>query len=860
MYLMDKLKKKFESEDYEINPQDLNYKVGNTSGMDVGQVPAEIAERVGNLAQRGGGEMEILLNNPTTFQIDREDLYNTIEGLEIDVSLHSDPNIGYTSGYKTGQGRGFDVTRSYFTKYLREYASFKKEAEERSDLSFKLGRINPHISTDPMPALKERMAQDVGLDPFGFPISEYQDQFIEMRDEMGQNIFRNKDFLENFYKAFILSEVDDEYQIYGLFQRFSSEFRDEWRKAQADAANEFWRDITDISNVAEDEELSEKAAMLQSARMQDQGIEVAWLDLIRESNDDHEIKLENPFEIPESISSISGIFETNIEGEIERLEDFRIFGIQPQLGAVGQTVYSLENDNLADQLKQRVRNTILDEPRINDETREQILEDLEELPSNAEVRKAGLNLLREAMNVLWEGNGDKFLISVDTKLGVLQSRLDIQQTQILEMAQEEDLEEHAIGVMRGKEDYFEPEGAETKTPTQKHIDLLNALMNSFEQALWMESNLFYKIIPAWMSCSNKAFGDDDPDHKAFEAPEFIWEVLIEREYDIDGFGEEYLRKLESDSDFRQDIAAASAAVFVWSHFTQVEAQFDVDGYQYIDSNECTWVEWMNQYGIGVNFEAMYGSPNEELKIWRSKDIVAAARAINITARSQIESMHEDLYDAPAKFTIDMEHVSSFGADPWKDIEELIEMEEWIAENNNYNVIADKDRPLAPMVRMYHLTKPGNETRQSASGHTHGPFRHGDIQLYTWLHDMVKNGFTHSDERASIMYEVGGEMTGTVQKAKLSMNMIELGIEPDKVDPARVDPGKDYETEEEALIARFFGMDRPSFNQEWAKIEQHAFDPLKGLLEATEFDFTWTSSAAVEKRGNRPQEWQAEEYR
>ena len=853
------LLKKFKPEmDEDIEIQELNYKVGNTSGMDVGEVPAEIAERVGNLAQRGGGEMEVLLNNPTTFQIDREDLYNTIEGLGIDVSMHSDPNIGYTSAYKTAQGRGFDVTRSYFTKYLREYASFKKEAEERDDLNFRLGRINPHISTDQMPALKERMAQDVGLDPFGFPVSEYQDQFIDMRDERGQNIFRNKQFLENFYKAFILSEVDDEYQIYGLFQRFSSEFREKWRKAQAKAANDFWRDITDISNVKEDEELSEKAAMLQSARMQDQGIEVAWLDLIRESSEGEEIKLEDPIEIPESISSLTRNSESDIPRKIERIEDFNVFGINPSLGAIGQAVYSLENDPLADQLRGIVENAV-DNPALDEERKEQLSEDIEDLPSNSEVEKAGLKLLRKAMNKLWEGNGDDFLISVDTKVGVLQSRLDIQQTQILEMAQEEDLEDHAIAVMRGHEDYFEPEGAETKSPSEKHLDLLNQLMNSFEQALWMESNLFYKIIPAWMSCSNNSEDiDENTVHKAFEAPEFIWEVLIERKYDIDGFGEDYLRKLESDPDFRQDVAAASSAVYVWSHFTQVEAKFDVDGYQHLKSGGFTWVEWMNEYGIGVNFEAMYGSPNEELKIWRSKDIVAAARAINITARNQIESMHSELYNAPAKFTIDMEHVSSFGADPWRDIQDLIEMEEWIADNSNYNVIVDEERPLAPMMRMYHLTKPGNETRQSASGHTHGPFRHGDRQLYTWLYKMVQNGFTQSDERASIMYEVGGEQTGTVQKAKLSMNMIELGISPEELNPSRINPGEKYESEEEALIARFFGMDRPSYSREWAKIEEHAFDPLEGLLEAPEFEYTWTSSAALDRGKQR--EFPGEEYK
>jgi hypothetical protein len=863
-YLMSKLKERFESEDKEINPQELNYKVGNTSGMDVGQVPAEIAERVGNLAQRGGGEMEILLNNPSTFHIDREDLYSTIEGLQIDVSLHSDPNIGYTSAYKTGQGRGFEVTRSYFTNYLKEYASFKREKEERDDLSFRLGRINPHISTSPMPSLRERMAQDVGLDPFGFPISEYHDQFISMRDQAGQNIFRNPDFLENFYKAFILSEVDDEYQIYGLFQRFSPEFRQQWRKAQAKSLNKFWDSVSEYT----EDPLSEKIAMFEAAQMSDRGINTEWINLLRDKGES--VSIQDPIKIQLGRVSVTDQMDddeveqresvnesvSELEVEIENLNELFqtsevLFGQGiDQIRALSRIKDRIENENIIDDYLESIGSALPN----------QFKSDIEE-GANIENKYKILELIEEGLNKLWKGNGDLLLVSVQAKTSALNSRLDIEQTQILERAQEEDLEDHAVAVMRGDdEDYFEQEGAETKSPDRKHIDLLNSLMNNFEQALWMESNIFYKIIPAWMSSSNQEYEDDgELVHKAFEAPEFIWRVIVEREHGEQSFDEDYLRKLESDPDFRQDVVAASAAVYVWSHFTQVESQFDADRYQYIESDECTWIEWMNRYGIGVNFEAMYGSPNEELKLWRSKDIVAAARAINITARKDIDEFHDELHGSPAKFTIDMEHVSSFGIDPWKDMENLIEMEKWIANNNEWDVPADEEKPLAEMVRMYHLTKPGNETRQSASGHTHGPFRHGDTQLYTWLHDMVENGFTQSDERASIMYEVGGEMTGTVQKAKLSMNMIELGISPEELDPAKVDPGKEYRNEEEALIARFYGMDRPSFNREWAKIEDHAFDPLQGLLESEEFDHTWTSTAAL-KNDTRPQEFQSEEYK
>jgi hypothetical protein len=62
-----------------------------------------------------------------------------------------------------------------------------------------------------------------------------------------------------------------------------------------------------------------------------------------------------------------------------------------------------------------------------------------------------------------------------------------------------------------------------------------------------------------------------------------------------------------------------------------------------------------------------------------------------------------------------------------------------------------------------------------------------------------------------------------------------------------------------LIAKFFGIDESSTAAEWAKIEQHAFDPLEGLLEAEEFDFTYSGRAATDS-GTRPAEWMNEEYR
>ncbi|MFB6115437.1 MAG: hypothetical protein ABEK04_04020 [Candidatus Nanohalobium sp.] len=504
--------------------------------------------------------------------------------------------------------------------------------------------------------------------------------------------------------------------------------------------------------------------------------------------------------------------------------------------------------------------------------------------SKEEFKKKVKKELGDKLDELWYGEEkenatpENFLISVQSKKNAVIRNLDIEREKILEEAsdipaedfrsdsdKEWDLDEAAEAVLSGKKEFFEENGGE---PEELHRELLDVLTGqSFENEFWKESNMFYFIIPAWMTSSSES----EDGHEGWEAPEFIWETIVERRWG-DEFNlnlrnpdpddeEGYFDALEQSREFRMDVAAASAAVYFWSHFTQVEQEFQIDGNQHVPSDQgrYTWIEWMNKYGIGVNMEAMAGSPNEMFKLWRPKDMVTACRAVNITARENLEEIHEDLDKGLAKFTIDMEHTASFGVEPWKEMEILIEQEKWLADQD-YNVIVDEEKPLAYITRMYHLTKPGWETSQG-TGHTHGPFRKGDVELYEWLYKMVEAGFGRNEgEEAYVMYEIGGEQIGTVYQAQIAMDLIELGVDPDDLDPSRVDPGSDYRDEEEALMARFFGMDSPNYNREWAKIEEHAFDPLDGLLQAEGFDFTWSGSGAIDQGGNRPNEWKSEEYK
>ena len=844
-YLLNDLVEKFDVSEQSI--EELDYQVGNTSGIDVGEVPSDLAERVGNLAQRGGSIMEIKAENPASFRIDREDLYNIINRLGLDTSFHGDPNVGYTSAYRSSQGRGFKPTHEHFTKYLQELASFKQEKNARG-LDFDVRRINPHISTDPRPALEERMAQDVSVDPFGIPSGDFSDEAFRKRQEKKADIWANKEFLKTLYYTLYKRESQFAFQFFSSFAGYSESFDTIWKQVRHQAIWKILQEETE--GLPQKEKVREFILLSQTVTVSDQAVEGNWDKIVAQQ------ELEHPLTYM-TINQDTGEPEDQEEELLGDLED-PLSGDNPLSSPLGlRSIDSL------------LRNLEENSMTFEEDDADQVI----------------LNALDEALMKLWGApdlrGGEEAFISVEGKLTGLERRLDVQQLRVVEMAyrigQREryevngysglDIDQVAARVFAGEEEFFDER--DNRSIDELHRGLLKRVLEGqrFERLLRMESNLLYEILPAWMKNSDTEWSFEGEEvHRSYEAPRFLWETVVERRWDIDFRDPEsdnyYFRLLENNPEFRRDVAAASSALYVWGHFTQIDSRFEMGSSRNTGGDEgvYTWVEWMKKYEIGVNFEAMAGGSNQEFKIWRPKDIVAACHAVNLTARRQ-EGGFPGLDDAPLKFTIDMEHTATFGVEPWNEMELLAEQENWLHKNKEekgWDVKTREGLPFAEMVNQYHLTKPGLENSQGA-GHLHGGFRFGDKELYTWIYKLVENGFAKGDETAVVMYEVGGEKVGTVMKAKLSMNMVEIGLKPEEVDPSRVDPNSEYENEEEALIARFFRMDRPNYSREWAKIEEHAFDPLKGLLEATEFDYTSTSSAAI-KRDNRPGEFQGEEYR
>ncbi len=842
-FLIDSLKEKLSREGKEDTDEekfpDMNYLVGNTSGMDVSaDIPSPLDQRIGRMAQIGGEIMEVQLANPATFKIDRPELMNVLNQLGLDIKLHADPNIGFTGAYATrgAQVQGYTVVHRYFKRYLEQLAGFKADKERRSEekdgFNFDIGYVNVHASTEPIPGLEEQIASDVSVDPFGKPVKD-----VYAGDEDGKNIYRNKKFMENLFDYF-LDEMFDRKNMYPSFSRFSTKFKKKWNDSKEQVANNIFTSDTDL--LAEDRDIStrKKIRLVQNATSRDRGVETTFME---EAQDE---KLDNPIEFQTEVPTQEDNDETREETSVyESLAEFMSALSQgPSISSLDGFLYKLQNNPQLPPKKYLGGQDVPEEMRYE--------------PTSGEVARIE-ELLRSVLRSIWTGEdtqNDGKTFSLSAKQHAISNTLnDLNNEEFVDKADDEGVRKAARAAFSGDEEYFDD-------TDNDNVDLFHELIENTRipigREIDKESVMFFHVLPAWMQVADEEFED----HKGFPSAKFIWDHVVGNGYEgYDGFK----GKTEDDREFQLDVIAAVGCSYIWGHFTQSRDNFEINeenyrtGDMFLEENDdYTWAQWMNKFGLKVNFEAMYGDPGSLLRVWRPKDIAIVCRAINMTAERNSSNWEEDYQGDIAKFTIDMEHTASFGVDPWPEMEELIEQETKLAQEG-YGV--DEDKPLADIVKTYHLTKPGFESSQS---HRHGPFARGDKTLYRWLYRMVEAGFTRVGEDADpsvVMFEVGGEYAEEMFVIRVVLDMIRLGIEPKDVDPSKVPMDGEYENVKQQLIARFYGLDQSRFNREWAKIESHAFDPLEGLLEAEDFNHTWSGRAALEN-DMRPAEWNQEEFK
>lgn len=808
----------------------LNYVIGSTTGMDVTQdVPSYIARRAGKFAQFGGETLEILLKNPETFEVDREELLTTLSGLGFDtISLHGDPNVSFT----TQISEEYSAARRYFTDYLNGVARFKSSIDANSQIDFDVSYINMHSSVESMPGLRSQGLPSA-TDVFGKDVNR-------VNGVKSPNIYSNKEFLKSVFDVLRATEDVELYNLYQAFAIYCSTFNKDWERAKHMVLNsDLWEGRMDVRDKTD-----ALAAHSTRAAGFDQALTKGF-----EETEEITLGVSGGASDPE----VSGRSLSEILSQIKEGDTPVEIPIGPGQGRIFLTMEFEDDEKSAEQI------------------------------------------FEEALSRVWKGASDDGVldererISVQAKTAALQSAINFGGgRQGLKQFVRETAAEKSYGngdtvfdrakkAFSGQVDYYrrdDENGYKDESGRPHYLDIIEDIVGSIP-LFTRKSSLTYYVIPAWICNSDYEATEEDeeygseerrrPLHRGWSVPsDFIWDAVVGSDMPKPSDGKAYKNKLESDFGFRQDVAAAVGITYTWSHFTVVESDFSgerQDEYRSENEpvlrtgsdlqNDVKWVEWMAEHDIGVNLEAFYNpQPGGYFLVWRPKDIAIACHAVNM--ESSLMGIDKDLL----KFTIDMEHTASFGVDPEKEMNKLIESERSLASRDDVPV--DPEKPLANVLTAYHLTRPGFETRNN-TGHLHGEIRRGDKMLYRYLYRLVENGFCRGDSQCVIVFEIAGNYSEDIYVTRVMMDLLELGLEPSELSPSKVPEDGDYDSEEHALIARFFGIDGGSKQEEWTRIRQNAFNPLKELLEAEDFDNTHTGNYAL-NNNVRPNSFQKEEFK
>jgi sugar phosphate isomerase/epimerase len=199
-------------------------------------------------------------------------------------------------------------------------------------------------------------------------------------------------------------------------------------------------------------------------------------------------------------------------------------------------------------------------------------------------------------------------------------------------------------------------------------------------------------------------------------------------------------------------------------------------------------------------------------LWHPKQIYAAIKTIRKSMKNERVWMLED-----------WEHLATQGLDPINEFKKLVK----IAPDMGEITLAVHANAPNPM-------------------HAHEPLEIGDARIYKLLYYMRQTGFG-KNRKAYVIYERGGAQdpyARSVEVLRSCIQSLEKDIEPDN------------------LPMEFFGMKGPvagDITRQRQIMRDHAWEPMKDLLEIPEEEWTTLSQAAI-KKGKRVEQWKRGEFR
>jgi hypothetical protein len=199
-------------------------------------------------------------------------------------------------------------------------------------------------------------------------------------------------------------------------------------------------------------------------------------------------------------------------------------------------------------------------------------------------------------------------------------------------------------------------------------------------------------------------------------------------------------------------------------------------------------------------------------LWHPKQIYAAVKTIRSSMGNDRVWLLED-----------WEHLATQGLDPVMEFEKLVK--------------------ICPDMGKLTLSVHANAPNPM---HAHEPLELGDVRIYKLLYFMRQTGFG-KETPGYVIYERGGAKD-PYQKAvavlRLAVKSLEQNIHPDE------------------LPEEYFGMKGPTaggFDRQKQIVQDHAWEPLKDLLDMPEEEWTMLSQTAI-KKGKKPEIWKKGEFR
>jgi sugar phosphate isomerase/epimerase len=270
--------------------------------------------------------------------------------------------------------------------------------------------------------------------------------------------------------------------------------------------------------------------------------------------------------------------------------------------------------------------------------------------------------------------------------------------------------------------------------------------------------------------------------------------------------------------------------------------YAVCGAKYIEGHIKRALEWMKEGTKGGMLEGIAAEVKDDQELEKLKGF-AKDLAITIEipdARSpeyaglynicRIKQIHaavktiRDTLDTKKLYVlVDAEHIATQGFDPINEIREFVKL------------VPDAGKYILSV----HVTKP-------SPLHHHMQVDLGDIDVYKILWELRTAGLG-KDHMVYLIFERGGDQDPFKQSVTAIRLMVDQLVKDTKPDELLTKP-------------EFFGVAGPSMASEErqrAVIQQHARDPIEGLLAIPEESYTLLGKAAMEKPGGS-EKWKKEE--